>query len=139
MEKFGWPMGPAYLGDVVGLDTAVHAGKVMADAYPDRMAFSDDNPMGVMAGLAWPKKAFAGGIKQGGTLKAIPYSEAYADRLKRAALLLREQCLPEDALMLEHAKAVGKSDAAKTNLYPSTFDVTDLMGDVLQVSQPILA
>ena len=51
MEKFGWPMGPAYLGDVVGLDTAVHAGAVMAEAYPDRMQFSNDNPMGVMAGL----------------------------------------------------------------------------------------
>ena len=51
MEKFGWPMGPAYLSDVVGIDTAVHAGKVMAEAYPDRMQFSDDNPMGVMAGL----------------------------------------------------------------------------------------
>jgi 3-hydroxyacyl-CoA dehydrogenase/enoyl-CoA hydratase/3-hydroxybutyryl-CoA epimerase/enoyl-CoA isomerase len=48
MEKFGWPMGPAYLGDVVGLDTAVHAGHVMAEAYPDRMQFSDDNPMSVM-------------------------------------------------------------------------------------------
>ena len=58
MEKFGWPMGPAYLGDVVGLDTAVHAGQVMADAYPDRMAFSDDNPMGVMAGLAAWKRGF---------------------------------------------------------------------------------
>ncbi|MEH6625143.1 MAG: fatty acid oxidation complex subunit alpha FadB [Motiliproteus sp.] len=38
MEKFGWPMGPAYLLDVVGLDTAVHAQKVMAEGYPDRMA-----------------------------------------------------------------------------------------------------
>ena len=25
MEKFGWPMGPAYLMDVVGIDTGVHA------------------------------------------------------------------------------------------------------------------
>ncbi|MBT59304.1 MAG: fatty acid oxidation complex subunit alpha FadB [Acidiferrobacteraceae bacterium] len=38
MEKFGWPMGPAYLLDVVGMDTAVHAQKVMAEGYPDRMA-----------------------------------------------------------------------------------------------------
>ncbi len=37
MEKFGWPMGPAYLLDVVGLDTAVHAGEVMAEGFPDRM------------------------------------------------------------------------------------------------------
>jgi 3-hydroxyacyl-CoA dehydrogenase/enoyl-CoA hydratase/3-hydroxybutyryl-CoA epimerase/enoyl-CoA isomerase len=38
MERFGWPMGPAYLLDVVGIDTARHAGAVMAAAYPDRMA-----------------------------------------------------------------------------------------------------
>ncbi len=38
MERFGWPMGPAYLLDVVGIDTARHAGAVMAEAYPDRMA-----------------------------------------------------------------------------------------------------
>lgn len=37
MEQFGMPMGPAYLLDVVGMDTAVHASSVMADAYPDRM------------------------------------------------------------------------------------------------------
>ncbi len=38
MEKFGWPMGPAYLLDVVGMDTGSHAEKVMAEGYPDRMA-----------------------------------------------------------------------------------------------------
>ncbi|MCK0746361.1 fatty acid oxidation complex subunit alpha FadB [Chromohalobacter nigrandesensis] len=37
MEKFGWPMGPAYLLDVVGMDTAVHAQQVMAEGFPDRM------------------------------------------------------------------------------------------------------
>ncbi len=42
MEKFGWPMGPAFLLDVVGIDTAFHAGSVMADGYPDRM--SKDKP-----------------------------------------------------------------------------------------------
>ncbi len=38
MEKFGWPMGPAYLLDVVGMDTAVHANEVMAEGFPERMA-----------------------------------------------------------------------------------------------------
>ena len=37
MEAFGWPMGPAYLLDVVGIDTAHHAAEVLAEAYPDRM------------------------------------------------------------------------------------------------------
>ncbi len=38
MEQFGWPMGPAYLLDVVGIDTAHHASEVMAAGYPDRMS-----------------------------------------------------------------------------------------------------
>lgn len=37
MERFGWPMGPAYLLDVVGMDTGKHAGEVMAEGFPDRM------------------------------------------------------------------------------------------------------
>ena len=37
MESFGWPMGPAYLSDVVGIDTCHHARGVMAEGFPDRM------------------------------------------------------------------------------------------------------
>ena len=37
MERWGWPMGPAYLMDVVGIDTGVHAAQVMAEGFPDRM------------------------------------------------------------------------------------------------------
>ncbi len=37
MERWGWPMGPAYLMDVVGMDTGHHAEQVMADGFPDRM------------------------------------------------------------------------------------------------------
>jgi len=33
MERFGLPMGPAYLLDVVGIDTAVHAQAVMAAGF----------------------------------------------------------------------------------------------------------
>ncbi|WP_413113705.1 fatty acid oxidation complex subunit alpha FadB [Thaumasiovibrio sp. DFM-14] len=39
MEKqFGWPMGPAYLLDVVGIDTAHHAQAIMAEGFPSRMS-----------------------------------------------------------------------------------------------------
>ena len=48
MEKFGWPMGPAYLLDVVGIDTAHHASEVMAEAYPDRMSKEYKSPTDVM-------------------------------------------------------------------------------------------
>jgi len=40
MESFGWPMGPAYLNDVIGLDTAVHVNQIITDGYPDRMKWS---------------------------------------------------------------------------------------------------
>ena len=48
MERFGWPMGPAYLLDVVGMDTAKHAGEVMAEGYPDRMKNSEKTIIDVM-------------------------------------------------------------------------------------------
>lgn len=48
MEKFGWPMGPAYLLDVVGLDTAVHANDVMAEGFPDRMKREDKTVLNAM-------------------------------------------------------------------------------------------
>jgi 3-hydroxyacyl-CoA dehydrogenase/enoyl-CoA hydratase/3-hydroxybutyryl-CoA epimerase/enoyl-CoA isomerase len=37
MERFGWPMGPGYLIDVIGIDTVYHANEVLAKGYPDRM------------------------------------------------------------------------------------------------------
>lgn len=38
MEQFGWPMGPAYLSDVIGIDTMVHADAVMQQGFPERMS-----------------------------------------------------------------------------------------------------
>ena len=43
MERFGWPMGPAYLLDVVGIDTAHHADAVMSVGFPDRMQHEGEN------------------------------------------------------------------------------------------------
>ena len=48
MEKFGWPMGPAYLLDVVGMDTAKHANEVMAGGFPDRMKDEHKSAIDVM-------------------------------------------------------------------------------------------
>lgn len=49
MEKeFGWPMGPAYLLDVVGIDTAFHAEQVMAVGFPERMSKARKNAIDVM-------------------------------------------------------------------------------------------
>ena len=49
MEKhFGWPMGPAYLLDVVGLDTATHCSGVMAEGFPTRMATLTNDPIHIL-------------------------------------------------------------------------------------------
>ncbi|WP_305843725.1 fatty acid oxidation complex subunit alpha FadB [Photobacterium leiognathi] len=49
MEKqFGWPMGPAYLLDVVGIDTAHHAQTVMAEGFPNRMGKNGKDAIDVM-------------------------------------------------------------------------------------------
>lgn len=48
MEGFGWPMGPAYLLDVVGMDTGHHVGDVLAEGYPDRMGKSYRSAIDVM-------------------------------------------------------------------------------------------
>ncbi len=51
MERFGWPMGPAYLLDVVGIDTAHHADAVMAAGFPDRMQHEGENAIDRMYSL----------------------------------------------------------------------------------------
>ena len=49
MEKeFGWPMGPAYLIDVVGIDTADHCIGVMSAGFPTRMKKVDNDPVSAL-------------------------------------------------------------------------------------------
>lgn len=48
MEKFGFPMGPAYLLDVVGIDTGKHANEVMAEGFPERMKADFKSAMDVL-------------------------------------------------------------------------------------------
>ena len=50
MEKWGWPMGPALLVDVVGIDTCVHADTVLAEAYPDRMRHAGTSAIEALVG-----------------------------------------------------------------------------------------
>jgi 3-hydroxyacyl-CoA dehydrogenase/enoyl-CoA hydratase/3-hydroxybutyryl-CoA epimerase/enoyl-CoA isomerase len=44
MEQWGMPMGPAYLMDVVGLDTIVHCYSVMSEGIPQRFVSDDTTP-----------------------------------------------------------------------------------------------
>ncbi|MBK0114038.1 MULTISPECIES: fatty acid oxidation complex subunit alpha FadB [unclassified Delftia] len=49
MEGFGWPMGPAYLEDVVGIDTGSHVNQVISAGYPERMPQLEDDALRLMA------------------------------------------------------------------------------------------
>src|SRR5690606_40012781 len=40
-EDFGWPMGPAHLQDVIGMDTGAHVWQVISAGYPQRMALPE--------------------------------------------------------------------------------------------------
>ncbi|WP_221794289.1 fatty acid oxidation complex subunit alpha FadB [Oceanobacter mangrovi] len=48
MEAFGWPMGPATLADIVGMDTGHHAEGLIAKAYPDRYLTGVKTPTDVL-------------------------------------------------------------------------------------------
>jgi 3-hydroxyacyl-CoA dehydrogenase/enoyl-CoA hydratase/3-hydroxybutyryl-CoA epimerase/enoyl-CoA isomerase len=50
MEAFGWPMGPAHLQDVVGMDTASHVIDVISAGYRPRMDFAGQHAVALMAG-----------------------------------------------------------------------------------------
>jgi 3-hydroxyacyl-CoA dehydrogenase / enoyl-CoA hydratase / 3-hydroxybutyryl-CoA epimerase / enoyl-CoA isomerase len=48
MEAFGWPMGPAYLNDVVGMDTGVHVAEIICAGFPERMSRTWKDPLQLM-------------------------------------------------------------------------------------------
>jgi len=49
MEAFGWPMGPAYLEDVVGMDVGSHVSDVISAGYPVRMPRLEHDALRLMA------------------------------------------------------------------------------------------
>ncbi|MGY2488449.1 fatty acid oxidation complex subunit alpha FadB [Cupriavidus sp. CP313] len=49
MEAFGWPMGPAYLLDVIGMDTASHVIDVITAGYAPRMNLDGRHAVALMA------------------------------------------------------------------------------------------
>ena len=48
MEAFGWPMGPAWLMDMVGMDVGSHVAKVIAAGYPQRMTTTWQDVLSLM-------------------------------------------------------------------------------------------
>ncbi|MBN3854771.1 fatty acid oxidation complex subunit alpha FadB [Paraburkholderia sp. Ac-20340] len=49
MEAFGWPMGPACLQDVIGMDVSSHVVDVISAGYPARMPAMQHDALGLMA------------------------------------------------------------------------------------------
>ncbi|QJD58526.1 fatty acid oxidation complex subunit alpha FadB [Pseudomonas sp. gcc21] len=94
MEKFGWPMGPAYLMDVVGMDTGHHGRDVMAEGYPDRMADTTRTAVDVMydegrLGQKSGKGFYAYELDKKGKQKKVVDQQAY-ELLKPIVLEQRE-------------------------------------------------
>jgi 3-hydroxyacyl-CoA dehydrogenase/enoyl-CoA hydratase/3-hydroxybutyryl-CoA epimerase/enoyl-CoA isomerase len=83
MEKqFGWPMGPAFLLDVVGIDTADHAAHVMANGIPERLGLIDNDPTQLMFkaerfGQKNGKGFYNHGLDKRGRPMKAPADEAY--------------------------------------------------------------
>ncbi len=69
--RFGMPMGPLALHDLIGIDTAAFAGRVMVDAYPDRAV-----PTGLLVAMA---KAGRLGQKSGAGFRRHAGKKAAAD------------------------------------------------------------
>ncbi len=82
MSKWGWPMGPAYLLDVVGIDTAAHCETVMAAGFPERMGKTFKSAIDVMAenkrfGQKNAKGFYDYAPDKRGRIKKVPSEDAY--------------------------------------------------------------
>lgn len=71
-KNFGMPMGPITLFDVVGLDTAFYAGRVVYDAFPERVVVSPVLPALIKAGRLGQKTGAGFFVYPGGKERGQP-------------------------------------------------------------------
>ncbi len=111
LRDWGMPMGPLTLIDEVGIDTAVHVGHILVDAFDDRLAFPDwfdrlvdDGRLGAKSGRGFYK--YKGGRRQDpdsavysllgiDRSSAQPEAQAVTDRLVLPMLNEAARCLDE--------------------------------------------
>ncbi len=95
LVDFGFPVGPITLIDEVGLDVATKAGKIMAEAYPDRMAPAKSIPAVVAAGRYGRKsrKGFYSYDKEGQKGEVDP--SVYALFLERGSIPVATSIAPQ--------------------------------------------
>ncbi len=85
MEAFGWPMGPATLQDVIGMDTSSHVVAFITAAYPERMHLDFTHAIARMAELGrYGQKSGSGFYRYAADAKGRPVKAG--DPEARAAL-----------------------------------------------------
>ena len=84
--RFGMPMGPIALHDLIGLDTAAFAGRVMTEAYPDRTV-PDGLLLDLVRGGRLGQKSGVGFRKHSGRklAEADPGFAPYLEKWRRQA------------------------------------------------------
>ncbi len=97
LVDFGFPVGPITLIDEVGLDVATKAGKIMADAFPDRMQPARSIPAVVAAGRYGrkSKKGFYSYDKEGNKGEVDP--SVYALFLAQGSIPVAKSIAPQGA------------------------------------------
>ncbi|WP_322095072.1 fatty acid oxidation complex subunit alpha FadB [Paraburkholderia bannensis] len=102
MEGFGWPMGPAWLQDVVGMDVGSHVVDVISAGYPERMRPDDRSALRLMVAHGrFGQKSGAGFYRyekdESGKLRKLIAPEAHA---------LLAQRRPASTVMMADAEIV---------------------------------
>ncbi len=92
--KFGMPVGPIALHDMVGLDTSLYAGKVLSAAYPDRAVPVPILDELVKAGRMGEKSG--SGFRKHGGKKGKPTADAAVEDLLAKHKTGQAQYTPEE-------------------------------------------
>jgi len=101
-KGFGWPMGPALLLDVIGIDTAAHCVDVMSEAFPDR--------------LGKPKVDLIASLQQNGALGQKTKQGFYAHQPDRRGRLKPSASADTQAIIDELCAAPKALDAQEIQM-----------------------
>jgi len=133
LEAFGWPMGPAYLEDVVGMDTGNHVIDVISAGYPQRMRPPEGNAIRALAAAGRLGQKSGGGFYDydaaGGKSKrrASPAARELVAKAQRANAqfsdeeIVARMMLP---MMLEAIRCVEEGVVSQ----PAELDMAMLLG-----------
>ncbi len=101
MESFGWPMGPAYLIDVIGMDISHHVIDIVSGGFPERMRPSFTTAVEILLRE-----------KRLGQKNSHGFYKYEADQNGRP----RKEADPETDRLLVEARPNGKSEIADADI-----------------------